>query len=113
MKSNRAGFSLLESVIAITLASAGLAALYQVYASSARAELLANEAEAAASLAQQLMATSRPGDHGEAGSFVWQVDAAATPGWDGLETVTIVLEAESGREYRLPWDRPVTTGEPQ
>jgi prepilin-type N-terminal cleavage/methylation domain-containing protein len=113
MKSTRAGFTLLESVIAIALASAGLAALYQVYASSARAELLANDAEDAASLAQQLMATARPGDRGEAGSFLWQVDAAATPGWDGLETVTIVLATETGREYRVSWDRPVTAGEPR
>ncbi|GJL97574.1 MAG: hypothetical protein DHS20C06_13910 [Hyphobacterium sp.] len=111
MKSNRAGFTLLESVIAIALASAGLAALYQVYASSARAELLANDAEDAASLAQHLMATSRPGEGGETGAFTWQVETTATPGWDGLETVTIVLATRTGREYRVSWDRPVASGE--
>jgi prepilin-type N-terminal cleavage/methylation domain-containing protein len=113
MKSTRAGFTLLESVIAIALASAGLAALYQVYASSARAELLANSAEDAASLAQQLMATTRPGDSGETGEFSWQVTSQATSGWDGLETVTIVMETPSGREYRVSWDRPVSSGAEQ
>ena len=54
MTSSKRGFTLLETVVAMALASAGLASVYQVYASAARAEQAADQTEYAARLANYL-----------------------------------------------------------
>ncbi|PIW29995.1 MAG: hypothetical protein COW29_05185 [Rhodobacterales bacterium CG15_BIG_FIL_POST_REV_8_21_14_020_59_13] len=110
MKSNRAGFTLLETVVAIALASAGIAAVYQVYASSARAEQGANETEAATRIAEFLLLTANAGTTGETEGFAWMMEAAPNPDWAGLETLTLRLTAPSGRKFELQLDRPAASG---
>lgn len=112
MKSSRAGFTLLETVVAIALASAGLAAVYQVYASSARAEEAASETELAAQIAEFLLLTAEEGTTGEIDGFAWRIEADRNPDWAGLETLTLQLTAPSGREYELRLDRPATSETP-
>lgn len=110
MKSNRAGFTLLETVVAIALASAGIAAVYQVYASSARAEQIAEETETASRLAEFLLLTSEAGTTGEIEGFVWTMEASRNPDWTGLETLTLRVIAPSGREFEWQLDRPAASG---
>ncbi len=113
MKSTRAGFTLLETVVAIALASAGLAAIYQVYASSARAEQAADETEAAARIAEFLLLTARTGTTGETEGFAWTMETAPNRDWTGLETLTLRMRTPSGREIELQLDRPVTPEPPR
>lgn len=105
MKSTRDGFTLVETVIAMALASVGLASVYQVYASAADAERAANEAAAAVRLAETLRHAAQSGE-GETAGFVWTVTTRPSPEFDELETVHIRLTAESGRNYELLVDRP-------
>ncbi|MEE2525564.1 prepilin-type N-terminal cleavage/methylation domain-containing protein [Hyphobacterium sp. HN65] len=106
MSSNKRGFTLIEAVIAMALASAGLASVYQVYASAARAERASAETETAIRLAEMLFASGEPGT-GEAEGFAWTVSVAPTPGFDGLEQVTLTLTTQAGRTIELQRDRPV------
>lgn len=107
MRSTKRGFTLLETVVALALASAGLAAIYQVYASAANAERAANEARAAVRLTEFLRFEPEPGT-GETDGFAWTITTRPSPGYDGLEEVHIRLTAASGRAYDLRFDRPVT-----
>ena len=109
MKSTRDGFTLVETVIAMALASVGLASVYQVYASAADAERAANEAAAAVRLTETLRHAAQSGE-GETAGFVWTVTTRPSPDFDGLETVHIRLTAESGRNYELRLDRPADQG---
>jgi len=112
MKSSKAGFTLLETVVAIALASAGLAAVYQVYSSSARAELSANETEMAARIAEFLILTTDTDASGETDGFTWTIDVAGNPDWEGLETLTLRMTTPSGREIELSSDRALASEEP-
>lgn len=112
MTSSRSGFTLLETVIAIALASAGLAAVYQVYASSARAEQAANETETAARIAEYLLLTVSTATSGETEGFAWSTEVSETARWEGLETLTLRITAPSGREFELALDRPLPTDSP-
>jgi prepilin-type N-terminal cleavage/methylation domain-containing protein len=106
MSSTRSGFTLLETVIAIALAAAGLAAVYQVYASAAQAERAAGETEQAARLIEHLLAAGEAGSSGETSGYAWTIESVPTPGFDQLETFTIRITAPSGREIELSEDRP-------
>lgn len=106
MTSSKSGFTLLETVIAIALASAGLASVYQVYASSARAEQGATETETAARIAEYLLLTADSDANGETDGFVWTIEASEDSRWEELETLTLRMIAPSGREFELALDRP-------
>jgi len=113
MKSTRGGFTLLETVVALALASAGLAAVYQVYSSSARAEQSSNETERAARIAEFLLLTTDGGASGETDGFSWTMDVSSSPDWEGLETLTLNMTTPSGREIELSLDRTLTSEEPR
>ncbi|WP_394693772.1 prepilin-type N-terminal cleavage/methylation domain-containing protein [Hyphobacterium sp.] len=105
MTSSKSGFTLLETVIAIALASAGLAAVYQVYASSARAEQAADETETAARIAEFLLLTADAEASGETDGFAWSIQRSENAEWEGLETLILRLTSPSGREFELMLDR--------
>jgi prepilin-type N-terminal cleavage/methylation domain-containing protein len=109
MTSNRRGFTLLETIVAMALASAGLAAVYQVYASAANAERAANEAHAAVQHFEALRLDAEPGD-GQSEDFTWSISTRPAPGFEGLEEVHIRLTATSGRDYELRFDRAARQG---
>lgn len=112
MTSSKGGFSLLETVIAIALASAGLAAVYQVYAASARAEQGANETETAARIAEYLLLTADADANGETDGFIWSVQVTENAEWEALETLSLRMTAPSGREFELALDRPRASESP-
>ncbi|WP_420430896.1 PulJ/GspJ family protein [Hyphobacterium sp.] len=109
MKSTSRGFTLVETVIAMALASVGLASVYQVYASAADSERAANEAAAAVRLAETLRPAAQGGE-GETAGFNWTVTTRPSPDYEGLETVHIRLTAGSGRNYEIRFDRPAVQG---
>lgn len=112
MNSNKRGFTLVEAVIAMALASAGLASIYQVYSAAARAERISDETETAMRLAELLLA-SGDSSTGEADGMSWTVSIAPTPGFDGLEQVTVTLTTANGRTLEWQRDRPAATEAPQ
>ncbi|WP_421792898.1 PulJ/GspJ family protein [Hyphobacterium sp.] len=105
MSSTKRGFTLVETVIAMALASAGLAAVYQVYASAARAEQGASQAEAAAAIMENLMLTIDDNASGQTENFDWTVEIAPSAELDQLEIITIRLTTETGRNFELRYER--------
>lgn len=105
MTSARRGFTLVETVVALALASAGMAAIYQVYATAARAERAAAEAETAAALLEHLRHTADRSVTGESGEFSWRISVQPSPDLARLEHVHIEVFPANGRTYSLSFDR--------
>lgn len=109
------GFTLIEAVVALTLAATGFAALYQLYAGAANAERAASETVYAARLAESLMAEADPEAEGESGGYRWTVERAPSPAGIALETLVLTVTAPSGREIRVVTERanPPASGNPE
>ena len=108
---NKRGFTLVESVVALVLAAAGFAALYQLYASTAAAERAANETVFAARLAESLLADPDPDPRGEINDYGWDFIRIPAPGQRGLDQLTVVVTTPSGRDIRVVTERPARINE--
>lgn len=105
------GFTLIESVVALAIATAGFASLYQLYATTANAERAAGETVYAARLAEALLADPDPETEGESGAYAWALTFTPAPGAAGMETLEVVITAPSGREIRVVTERTSAQGE--
>lgn len=101
----KAGFTLIESIVALAIAAAGFASLYQLYATTANAERAATETVYATRLAESLLADPDPDPEGEVRGYVWVIASAPSPGGTALETLTLTITAPSGREIRVVTER--------
>lgn len=99
------GFTLIESIVALAIAAAGFASLYQLYATTANAERAATETVYATRLAESLLADPDPGAEGEVRGYVWTIASAPSPGGTALETLTLTITAPSSREIRVITER--------
>lgn len=99
------GFTLIESVVALAIAAAGFASLYQLYATTANAERAAGETVHATRLAEGLLADPDPQTEGESGGYAWTVETAPSPAGTSLQTLTVTVTAPSGREFTVVTER--------
>lgn len=104
------GFTLIESIVAIAIAAAGFASLYQLYATTANAERAATETVYAARLAETLLAEPEPAAAGESRGYAWTVETAPSPAGVSLTTLTVTITAPSGREIRVVTERTAAPG---
>ena len=101
----KSGFTLIESIVALAIAAAGFASLYQLYATTANAEREATETVYATRLAESLLADPDADPEGEVRGYAWAIASTPSPGGTALETLTLTVTAPSGREVRIVTER--------
>lgn len=106
----RKGFTLIEAVVALTLAAAGFAGIYELYAGAARAERLSNEYSHAAALADGFLAAGAEPDEGGEHGYEWSVSREAS-GFAGTERVRVEIRTPSGRSIYVVTEIPVASGD--
>ncbi|MEN0653531.1 MULTISPECIES: prepilin-type N-terminal cleavage/methylation domain-containing protein [Hyphobacterium] len=99
------GFTLIESIVALAIAAAGFASLYQLYATTANAERAATETVYAARLAESLLADPEADPDGDSRGYAWVIASSPSPGGAALETLTVTITAPSGRQIRVVTER--------
>jgi prepilin-type N-terminal cleavage/methylation domain-containing protein len=116
---NRSGFTLVEALVAMLVAAAGFAAIYQIYANAARSERAASDVAQGVRLAEALLAEARLGagetQSGETDGWRWRVTASPAPAPYDRQLLRLDAEtlAPSGRRISLAVERAVPDQGPQ
>ena len=108
----RAGFTLVESVVAMLVAAMAFAGVYQLYGGAARLERAATQTAEMTRIAESLLATLPTyeiggEEGGETGDYAWTVSGTGDPEGLDLVRVTVIVTAPDGRQVRLVTDRPI------
>lgn len=106
----RKGFTLIEAVVAMALAAAGFAGIYELYAGAARAERLSNEYSHAAALADGFLAIQSEPDEGRENGYAWTISREAS-GFPGTERVRVEILTPSGRTIAVLTEIPAERAE--
>ena len=102
---SRRGFTLIESIVALTLAAAGFAAIYQLYAGSANAERAATEMVFVSRLADTILSDPAIDPEGVSQGYRWRLEASPSPAQTGLDTLTLIILTPAGREVQVVTER--------
>lgn len=105
----RAGFTLLESVVALFLAALGLGVLYQGFAAASRMQRVAEDRHQVLLVAEQVMDRARfgglkDGDTGEQAGIAWQVvrgPLAQRESGPALEEIQVQALGSGGAKVNL------------
>tara|TARA_R110002073_G_scaffold18859_8_gene69662 strand:+ start:6192 stop:6530 length:339 start_codon:yes stop_codon:yes gene_type:complete len=109
----RSGFTLIEAVIALTIAAMGMAGVYELYAGAARVERASTEITYAARLADGLLASGVTDEDGEDAGYAWRVVATPVAAIPGLRRVTVSVETPRGRTVEIVTEMADIPADPQ
>jgi len=101
------GFTLLETLVALTIVALGFAYAFSAMPESLGAQDRARNLETATSLAQSLLAEAAPATDGTDQKFTWHIDTAPLdptrpqqPGDFGGETERVIIRWAEGKQQR-------------
>jgi prepilin-type N-terminal cleavage/methylation domain-containing protein len=101
----RKGFTLIEAVIAMTIAAIGFAGIYELYAGIARSERAAMETSYAAQLGEGLLASASDSGEGDVNGYAWRITIEDVAEMDGLERIRVEIDTPRGRTVRISSER--------
>ncbi|MEE2565724.1 type IV pilus modification PilV family protein [Hyphobacterium marinum] len=101
----RRGFTLIEAIIALTIAAVGFAGIYELYAGAARGERLSAEISHASALADAFIVSGAAAETGEENGYAWTITRAASV-FPGTETIDVEITTPSGRTVRVISETP-------
>jgi len=97
----RKGFSLIEAIVAMTVAAAGFVGIYELYAGTVRAERASIETSYAARLGESLLVSNDGIDEGESDGYQWRISRTPAPDMVGLERISIEIETPRGTTIQM------------
>lgn len=101
----RNGFTLIEAIVAMTIAAVGFAGIYELYAGIARSERAAIETSHAAQLGEGLLVSASESATGDSNGYTWRVSIEDVAEMDGLERINVEIDTPRGRTVRISSER--------
>lgn len=108
----RKGFTLIEAIIALTIAAVGFAGIYELYAGAARGERLSTEISHASALADGFLVAGATAETGEENGYDWTITRAPSV-YPGTEAIEVEITTPSGRTIRVVSEFPLSEAEPR
>jgi len=110
-KTRRDGFTLVEALVAMAIAAAGFAGLYQLLSGAAQLERSAQQVQSMTVVAESVLLRTPFMPAGQAlqgaeGEYEWSISAIADPELATLSIVTVTVFSPDGRSLRLRSARP-------